>query len=113
MKSGRYEEALRWLYRANELDPNNVGIQFDIARTLQQLGRDRSAMDWYRGTIRLDRDGLRAHQNLAELLMKQGRVAQAIKHLEEVLRLDPHAPDIRERLEAARHFQTSRQRHTD
>jgi len=83
----RYDDALREVLRARELDP--LLIQSDVATTLLRAGRNEEALEEARRSLR-DAPGVsRAHSNLGWALIFLGDHAVGIKSLEQASALSP------------------------
>ena len=85
----RYDDALREVRRARELDP--ILIQTDVATTLLRAGRIDEALEEARRCLRDDPAASRAHSNLGWALIFHGDHAAGIASLEHASALSPEA----------------------
>jgi protein O-mannosyl-transferase len=85
------ERALVHLTTALRLKPDLLEAQYNLATTLQELGRLEEAAEEYRKTIGMAPDHARAHANLGNVLRQLGRTAEAERSYAEAIRL---APDL-------------------
>ncbi len=83
----RYDDALREVRRARELDP--ILIQTDVATTLLRAGRIEEALEEARHSICNDPAAPRAHSNLGWALIFHGDSAGGIGSLERASALSP------------------------
>ncbi len=83
----RYDDALREVRRAQELDP--ILIQTDVATTLLRAGRIEEALEEARRSLRDTPGASRAHSNLGWALIFHGDHAAGIKSLERASTLSP------------------------
>jgi TolB-like protein/Tfp pilus assembly protein PilF len=83
----RYDEALREVRRARELDP--LSVQSDVATTLLRAGRIEEALVDTRRAVEAEPGFSRCHSNLGWALIKQGRNAEGIASLERAVALSP------------------------
>jgi eukaryotic-like serine/threonine-protein kinase len=85
----RYDDALREVRRARELDP--ILIQTDVATTLLRAGRIDEALEEARRSLRDDPAAPRAHSNLGWALIFRGDPAAGIASLEHASALSPES----------------------
>ncbi len=85
----RYDDALREIRRARELDP--ILIQTDVATALLRAGRIDEAVEESRRSIRSDPAWPRAHSNLGWALIFHGDPAAGIASLEHASALSPES----------------------
>jgi len=83
----RYDDALREVRRAQELDP--LLIQTDVATTLLRAGRIEEALEEARRSLRDTPGASRAHSNLGWALIFLGDHVAGIKSLERASTLSP------------------------
>jgi tetratricopeptide (TPR) repeat protein len=86
---GRYDEALREVRRARELDP--LSVQSDVANTLLRAGRIEEALEDARRSVALEPGFPRCHSTLGWALIGRGRSAEGIASLERAAMLSPGA----------------------
>jgi TolB-like protein/Flp pilus assembly protein TadD len=84
---GRYEDALREVRRARELDP--ILIQSDVATTLLRAGRINEALEEARRACRDEPGWPRCHSILGWTLIFHGDKAEGIAALEHAVALSP------------------------
>jgi serine/threonine protein kinase/tetratricopeptide (TPR) repeat protein len=85
----RYDDALREVRRARELDP--LLIQSDVATTLLRAGRIEEALEEARRAVQDEPDAPRCHSNLGWALIFHGESAEGIASLEHAVALSPGA----------------------
>jgi serine/threonine protein kinase/tetratricopeptide (TPR) repeat protein len=85
----RYDDALREVRRARELDP--LLVPTDVATTLLRAGRIDEALEEARRSLRDDPAAPRAHSNLGWALIFNGDHAAGIESLERALELAPNS----------------------
>jgi len=85
----RYDDALREVRRARELDP--ILIRSDVATTLLRAGRVEEALDEARRSIQDDPEAPRCHSVLGWALIFHGEKAAGIASLEKAVALSPGA----------------------
>ena len=83
----RYDEALREVRRARELDPLNV--QSDVATTLLRAGRVEEALEDARRALEVRPGFSRCHSTLGWALIGLGRNAEGVAALERAAELSP------------------------
>jgi serine/threonine-protein kinase len=84
---GRFDEALREVRRARELDP--LSVQSDVSTTLLRAGRLEEALEDARRSVEREPEFPRCHSNLGWALIKQGKTAEGIASLQRALELSP------------------------
>jgi eukaryotic-like serine/threonine-protein kinase len=85
----RYDDALREVRRARELDP--ILMRSDVATTLLRAGRVEEALDEARRSIQDDPAATRSHSVLGWALIFHGEKAAGIASLEKAVALSPGA----------------------
>ncbi len=86
---GRAPEALPYLERAVQLQPQNAIFQNNLGLALLALARSREAETCFRRALELDPNYAEAHNNLGNLLLGRGETEAAIACYREALRLRP------------------------
>ncbi|UCE27455.1 MAG: tetratricopeptide repeat protein [Candidatus Coatesbacteria bacterium] len=87
--AGRYNEALPYLKRAVELEPEKGDYHFYLAFSLQELGRNAEAASEYEECIEYKPNDFWAHNNLGLACIHSGQPARAIEVLDKAITLDP------------------------
>jgi tetratricopeptide (TPR) repeat protein len=87
---GHFDEAIRELRVALELDPALASAYASLAQALIETGRDDEAMAALSESVRLDPTEPDVHGALAFLLVKRGRLDEAKAEYRAALRLQPH-----------------------
>lgn len=85
----RYDDALREVRRARELDP--LIIQTDVATTLLRAGRIEEALEEARRSVVEDPESPRSHSILGWALIFHGEKAAGITSLERAVELSPRS----------------------
>ena len=85
--TGRFDEAVREIKRAEELDPLSLVIINNIAEVQIHQGDLNSAAEKCQRMIDLDPNFWAAHQTLGITLFKQGRIAEALVEAEKSTQL--------------------------
>jgi tetratricopeptide (TPR) repeat protein len=86
---GRYEEAIRCLDKALELDPRHSNAWTNKGNSLDNLGHHEEAIGCYEKTIELDPRDAAAWYNKGASLESMGRNEEAIRYYEKTIELDP------------------------
>lgn len=82
-----YEEAIRQLRKALEIDPDYAEAQNSLGLTLNLAGKDREALESYQKAIQNQPNYGDFHNNLGVLFCKMGRYKEGIEELEKAVRL--------------------------
>ncbi len=77
LRAGRHEEALTWLRKATEIDPDLGDGWVNLGVALRRAGDVDGAEKAYRRALEADPGAASAYQNLAALLRFRGRPAEA------------------------------------
>lgn len=105
LEKGRYEEALAHYQRIFAIaspSVNRLGtikmeaVYFNQALALLRLGRVEEAMLSLENATRAFSGHLKAHAFLVDLYLQEGKADQALRHLDELLRLDPSNQSARQ-----------------
>ncbi len=86
-------EALRYLERSLQLDPNNAQTAAACGHVLADLKQFPAAAAAYRDALRIDPVDPDAHFGLAQVLMRAGQVAEARHHAQQAVAYDPTLAD--------------------
>ncbi len=84
-----YEEALSYLLKLKEIDPNDVQFQFYIAEIYSELGDEDNLIEVYKNILTLTPDNIDVRLNLGYLFTKNGKLEEAKKEYESVLKYEP------------------------
>jgi tetratricopeptide (TPR) repeat protein len=90
---GRQEEALPYLHRSVELNPDNPYARNNLAVALESQGRLTEAIRHLRHAVRVDGRFADGHKNLGSALAEIGRREESLRHLREAARLAPRSPE--------------------
>ena len=91
----RYDEALEFYRRADEIEPYNAKIHQHWGLVLTKLKRLPEAIERFRGVLVIDPDHLEACLSLGQSLRQVGKPQEAIKVVQRAARLTGHRnPDI-------------------
>ncbi len=82
-----YEEAIRQLRKALEIDSNYAEGQNNLGLTLNLAGKDKEALEFYQKAIQNQPNYGDFHNNLGALFCKIGRFKEGIEELEKAVRL--------------------------
>jgi adenylate cyclase len=93
-----FDEADRYLSRALEVAPNDVGAHAALASVRSFQGRGEEALELAENALRLDPLSISAHRDLGDILMQVGRFDDAIKSFSAALRLQPEAARLHGRI---------------
>jgi tetratricopeptide (TPR) repeat protein len=91
-REGRYDQALRSLRRALELEPANADRRYDLAVVLQESRRHADAAAEYRRVLRMRGEAVDALSNLALCLLALGELAEAERFAGRAVALAPASP---------------------
>jgi tetratricopeptide (TPR) repeat protein len=89
LDQGKVTEAIKYIGRSLQIEPNYAGAHYNLGSSLLRLGRAPEAAEQFEQALRLKPDDLEAHNNLGVVLMGLGRDTEAIGQFEQVLRLKP------------------------
>jgi tetratricopeptide (TPR) repeat protein len=84
-----YDEALKELNKAVEMDPRNADAYYWRGRTLVNLGRLDQGVDDFKTAVRFKPDYSEAYDNLGWLAAKQGQVDEGIAYLTKSIEFKP------------------------
>lgn len=83
-----HEAALTYFKKAIQLNPNNVYLNFNLARGLSELGNDLEAIKYYSTSIRLDPNNPSIYVNYGRSLQKLLRLHESIDHFNTAIKID-------------------------
>ena len=86
-RMGRFDEAIREMKRAQELDPVSLGGNTMMGIALGLARRDDEAIPWFRRVLDMDPNFLRAHFGLGLALVHKKRYEEAITELQKAVEL--------------------------
>ena len=86
---GRFEDALKELRLAHELDPLSIQIAVNMAMALSVMERHGEAVRVLRQTLELEPSARTIHYTLACAHRRQGNYAAALRAFEKLRKLDP------------------------
>jgi Flp pilus assembly protein TadD, contains TPR repeats len=89
MRNRRYEEALRAVEKAIELDSDNAGYHYLLGAALHRLKRQEEALRAVEKSIELDPDSAEYYYSLSITLHKLKRYEEALTAIEKAIELDP------------------------
>ncbi len=87
VRMGRFDEAVREMKRAQELDPASLGVNTMMGIALSLARRDDEAIPWFRHVLDMDPNFLRAHFGLGLSLIHKKRYDEAISELQKAVEL--------------------------
>jgi tetratricopeptide (TPR) repeat protein len=91
-RQGRYDEAIGYLSRALEFNPE-ANIYNNLGNLMDMKGDFARAMEYYQVALRLKPGTATFHYNLANTLQRLNRLDEAIAHYREALRFKPDHSD--------------------
>jgi TolB-like protein/Flp pilus assembly protein TadD len=86
-RMGRFDESIREVKRAQELDPLSLSGNSHVGLVLHLARRDDEAIPWFRRVLDMDPTFLRAHWGLGLALVQKGRYDEAIAELRRAVEL--------------------------
>lgn len=84
---GRFDEAIREVKRAQEIDPLSLVGNLDVGFILHFARRDDEAIPWFRRVLDMDPNFLRAHWGLGLALVQKREYDEAIAELRRAVEL--------------------------
>ena len=85
----RYDEAVRLIHKASQLQPSNDLVHFNLGNALRAAGHLERATEAFTKAARLRPDHLAALKNLGNVLKEQNRLPEAIACYDQLLAKDP------------------------
>jgi len=95
---GRFDEALREVHKAQELDPMNLAVQASPIQVLYWSRKYDECVAQSRKTLQLDPNFIYAHMFMGDCLAQLKRNDEAISELQEALRISPTNTAVMARL---------------
>jgi len=95
---GRFDDALREVHKAQELDPLNLAEQESPAQVLYWSRKYDECVAQSRKTLELDPNFFYAHMFMADCLTQLKKHDEAISELRQTLRISPHNTAVMARL---------------
>ncbi|MCI0415220.1 tetratricopeptide repeat protein [bacterium] len=89
MQSKAWKEAVLYLEKAGDADPNLEMTYVNLSKCHRKLGNWKAAEDAARKAIQLNSKSYQAHAELSVVLVKTKRVAAGIKEMIEAIRINP------------------------
>jgi tetratricopeptide (TPR) repeat protein len=84
-RMGRFDEGLREMRRAQELDPVSLGVNTMMGIALGLARRDDEAIPWFHRVLAMDPNFLRAHFGLGLSLVHKKRYEEGISELQKAV----------------------------
>jgi len=94
------EQALVWLTKALEVNPNHLRAQFNQGVAAHRLQRYEEALAAYSRALAMNPADADTHANVGWILLKVGREAEGLRELQSAVRLDPNLERERNYLDA-------------
>jgi len=94
------EQALAWLAKALEVNPNHLRAQFNQGVAAARLQRYDEALGAYSRALAMNPADADAHANVGWILLTVGRQAEGLRELQVAVRLDPNLERERSYLNA-------------
>jgi Flp pilus assembly protein TadD/mono/diheme cytochrome c family protein len=100
LELGQPQKALTHFAVVRRLKPQSPVARYNVAVTLEALGRSADAKVEYEAALQFDPQYSVAHNNLGSLLIAEGRLAEARAHYERAVASGPTNPEARNNLGA-------------
>lgn len=101
-RRGRPREAVEWVERALDTEPERVEAHTTLAALYFGRGQATRALAHLDEAIALDHGYVLAHKNLAGIYWSRGETALALKAFETCLQLSPNGTDCKQSIERIR-----------
>jgi TolB-like protein/DNA-binding winged helix-turn-helix (wHTH) protein/lipopolysaccharide biosynthesis regulator YciM len=88
------DEAVRWIKRAQELDPLSILIRTNVGQILYYTRRYDEAIGQLQAVLELDPNYAMAHTYLGQVYIEKGRYTEAIEALQKSITLYEQSPEI-------------------
>ena len=85
----RYSEAIVYLYKVLQIDPDHVMAHNNIGIALVSQGKLDEAIEHYSTALKIKPGHVGSYNNIGIALSAQGKLNEAIKHYSEAIRIDP------------------------
>jgi TolB-like protein/DNA-binding winged helix-turn-helix (wHTH) protein/tetratricopeptide (TPR) repeat protein len=95
---GRFDDALREVHKAQELDPLNLAVQASPIQALYWSRKYDDCVAQSRKTLELDPNFFYSHMFMGDCLAQLKRYDEAISEFQETLRITPHNTAVMARL---------------
>lgn len=82
MKAGEYEDAIRYLKKASEINPGDVELRLQTAAAYNMAGNENEAISVLYTVLELDASNLEAYRRLIAIFEKTGEIDKIISLLE-------------------------------
>jgi len=89
LDQGNLEQALPWLAKAVEVNPDHWRAQFSLGVASHKAKRYDDALAAYARAAAMSPDDADTHANIGWILVKTGREAEGVRELQTAVRLDP------------------------
>jgi superkiller protein 3 len=89
MEKESWEEAVAYLEKAKEADPQLEMTYINLSKSQRNLGDFRSAEEAARTAIKLNPENYQAHSQLSAVLLKMNRKKEGLMELIEAVRINP------------------------
>ena len=86
---GRYDEAIRQLQKALEIDPDLAVAHGNLGYALADRGQVDEAIAEFQTAMKIDPDDATTHYNLGLVLADRGQLDEAIAHFRKALEINP------------------------
>jgi tetratricopeptide (TPR) repeat protein len=97
----RIREAIPYLRKAIEMNPDNAEAEYNMGNAMAISGRIENAIDHYLNALKQNPSYAEAHNNVGTIFLKKGMMDEAVRHLSEALRLKPSYQDAQRNLQVA------------
>lgn len=95
------EDALQVLTEAEQMNPADEDVHYDLGLALTRVGKIDEAIQQYNEALRILPDYVEAHNNLGNLLMRKQQLPEAIQHFESAIKIMPEYASAQNNLGAA------------
>jgi tetratricopeptide (TPR) repeat protein len=92
-RKGNFQEAVKALEKAAELNRSNVAAHFNLALSYKEMGLLGKAEEEFNRVITLEEDHKLVPFYMGKMYLEQRRYDDAIKHLQRAVQLDPVSAD--------------------
>ncbi|MDB6053813.1 MAG: Tetratricopeptide 2 repeat protein [Verrucomicrobiales bacterium] len=83
LRAGKFEDALKYLQTAKDIDVTVNPVSYQLGRAHQQLGHLDEAISEFREVVRFETNHLAAHYNLSQVLNLSGKTDEAQQEMAE------------------------------